>query len=221
MTDSSCSRLILSINDQYAQLQRCEGSSEEDERKMRRKEKNKVAAQRSRKRQIERADELHEACMCLEQRNLQLRREVASLSLEQRHLLEVLQGHEPCCPITHCSPSQGTGPGDASEPHWPWAAHRRTDPGDQDTGPWPPEPRSSLGGVTGLKTSHFQTSLDLLNASEPHFLLWVCWLTKCGWPWLNSRGLLLLYQKHTPLWPVVQPLLVTVVSHFLHAHLCQ
>uniref|UniRef100_A0A8C8DXK0 BZIP domain-containing protein n=1 Tax=Oryzias sinensis TaxID=183150 RepID=A0A8C8DXK0_9TELE len=45
-------------------------------RRLKRREKNRVAAQRSRKRQMQRADLLHEACELLEQRNKSLKREV-------------------------------------------------------------------------------------------------------------------------------------------------
>uniref|UniRef100_A0A3Q4H5D7 Basic leucine zipper transcription factor, ATF-like 3 n=1 Tax=Neolamprologus brichardi TaxID=32507 RepID=A0A3Q4H5D7_NEOBR len=69
---------------------------------MKRREKNRVAAQKSRKRQTQRADLLHEACELLEQRNRKLRREVDSLSEEQHLLTEALRAHEPFCPIMHC-----------------------------------------------------------------------------------------------------------------------
>ncbi|XP_068564413.1 basic leucine zipper transcriptional factor ATF-like 3 [Cebidichthys violaceus] len=80
----------------------CEGSEDED-RKLKRREKNRVAAQKSRKRQMQRADLLHEACELLEQRNRKLRREVDSLQEEQRALSETLRAHERSCPIMHCS----------------------------------------------------------------------------------------------------------------------
>ncbi|KAI9547368.1 hypothetical protein NQZ68_018597 [Dissostichus eleginoides] len=53
----------------------CEGSEDEG-RTMKKREKNRVAAQKSRKRQTQRADLLHETCELLEQRNRKLRREV-------------------------------------------------------------------------------------------------------------------------------------------------
>ncbi|XP_026167574.1 basic leucine zipper transcriptional factor ATF-like 3 [Mastacembelus armatus] len=82
----------------------CEGyeGSEDEGRKLKRREKNRVAAQKSRKRQTQRADLLHEACELLEQRNRKLRREVDSLSEEQRRLTNALRAHEPFCPIMHC-----------------------------------------------------------------------------------------------------------------------
>ncbi|XP_029352587.1 basic leucine zipper transcriptional factor ATF-like 3 isoform X2 [Echeneis naucrates] len=78
----------------------CEGSDDKG-RRMKRKEKNRVAAQKSRKRQTEKADLLHQACELLEQRNRKLRREVDFLFEEQRLLTEALRAHEPLCPIMH------------------------------------------------------------------------------------------------------------------------
>ncbi|XP_070705952.1 basic leucine zipper transcriptional factor ATF-like 3 [Pempheris klunzingeri] len=106
--DSSCHQKNSSRN------QMCEGceGSEDDGRRLKRREKNRVAAQKSRKRQTQRADFLHEACELLEERNRKLRMEVDSLSEEQRRLTEVLRSHEPFCPIMHCSfASSGLQPG--------------------------------------------------------------------------------------------------------------
>uniref|UniRef100_A0A7N6F8Y7 BZIP domain-containing protein n=1 Tax=Anabas testudineus TaxID=64144 RepID=A0A7N6F8Y7_ANATE len=84
----------------------CEGcgSSEDEGRRKKRREKNRVAAQKSRKRQTQRADLLHQTCELLEQRN----RKVDSLSEEQRLLSEALRSHEPFCPIMHCSFASST-----------------------------------------------------------------------------------------------------------------
>ncbi|XP_055005242.1 basic leucine zipper transcriptional factor ATF-like 3 [Boleophthalmus pectinirostris] len=77
--------------------------AEDEGRRIKRREKNRVAAQKSRKRQTQRADQLHQACEHLEQRNRKLRQEVDSLSEEQRLLSEALRSHEPFCLIMHCS----------------------------------------------------------------------------------------------------------------------
>ncbi|XP_034018282.1 basic leucine zipper transcriptional factor ATF-like 3 isoform X1 [Thalassophryne amazonica] len=79
--------------------------SEDEGRRMRRREKNRAAAKKSRKRQTQRADQLHETCELLEQKNRILRREVDSLSEEQRLLTEALSAHRPFCAIMHCSSS--------------------------------------------------------------------------------------------------------------------
>ncbi|XP_061563216.1 basic leucine zipper transcriptional factor ATF-like 3 [Cololabis saira] len=77
--------------------------SSTDEGRTLKREKNRAAAQKSRRRQTQRADLLHQACELLEQKNRKLRREVDSLSEEQHLLAEALRAHEPFCPIMHCS----------------------------------------------------------------------------------------------------------------------
>uniref|UniRef100_A0A8C2QJS1 Basic leucine zipper transcription factor, ATF-like 3 n=1 Tax=Cricetulus griseus TaxID=10029 RepID=A0A8C2QJS1_CRIGR len=74
-------------------------SPEDDDRKVRRREKNRVAAQRSRKKQTQKADKLHEEYECLEQENAVLRREISKLKEELRHLSEALKEHEKLCPL--------------------------------------------------------------------------------------------------------------------------
>ncbi|CAI5684593.1 basic leucine zipper transcriptional factor ATF-like 3 [Oreochromis niloticus] len=108
MSDSGFSCQSQQNNISTNQL--CEGweCSEDEGRRMKRREKNRVAAQKSRKRQTQRADLLHEACELLEQRNRKLRREVDSLSEEQHLLTEALRAHEPFCPIMHCSFASST-----------------------------------------------------------------------------------------------------------------
>ncbi|XP_059760278.1 basic leucine zipper transcriptional factor ATF-like 3 isoform X2 [Balaenoptera ricei] len=78
------------------------GSPEDDDRKVRRREKNRVAAQRSRKKQTQKADKLHEEYECLEQENTVLRREIGKLTEELKHLSEVLKEHEKICPLLLC-----------------------------------------------------------------------------------------------------------------------
>uniref|UniRef100_A0A5F8H512 Basic leucine zipper ATF-like transcription factor 3 n=1 Tax=Monodelphis domestica TaxID=13616 RepID=A0A5F8H512_MONDO len=77
-------------------------SPEDDDRKVRRREKNRVAAQRSRKKQTQKADKLHEEYECLEQENTSLRREIGKLTEELKHLNEMLKDHEKICPLLHC-----------------------------------------------------------------------------------------------------------------------
>ncbi|XP_040467724.1 kinetochore-associated protein NSL1 homolog isoform X1 [Falco naumanni] len=78
-------------------------SHEEDDRKVRRREKNRVAAQRSRKKQTQKADKLHEEYETLEQENTSLKREIGKLTDEMKHLSEVLKDHEKICPLLHCT----------------------------------------------------------------------------------------------------------------------
>ncbi|XP_077878909.1 basic leucine zipper transcriptional factor ATF-like 3 isoform X1 [Ictidomys tridecemlineatus] len=77
-------------------------SPEDDDRKVRRREKNRVAAQRSRKKQTQKADKLHEEYECLEQENTMLRKEIGKLTEELRHLSEALKEHEKMCPLLLC-----------------------------------------------------------------------------------------------------------------------
>nr|KAF6290252.1 basic leucine zipper ATF-like transcription factor 3 [Myotis myotis] len=77
-------------------------SPEDDDRKVRRREKNRVAAQRSRKKQTQKADKLHEEYECLEQENAVLRREIGKLTEELKHLSEALKEHEKMCPLLLC-----------------------------------------------------------------------------------------------------------------------
>ncbi|XP_072218393.1 basic leucine zipper transcriptional factor ATF-like 3 isoform X1 [Leuresthes tenuis] len=118
--DSSCQSQQENIKTNQL-CERWECSADEG-RRLKRREKNRVAAQKSRKRQTQRADLLHETCELLEQRNRQLRREVMkkkslfccdtcqvdSLSEEQHLLTEALRAHEPFCPIMHCSFASST-----------------------------------------------------------------------------------------------------------------
>ncbi|XP_068135797.1 basic leucine zipper transcriptional factor ATF-like 3 [Hyperolius riggenbachi] len=76
--------------------------SDVSDRKVRRREKNRVAAQRSRKKQTQKADKLHEEYECLEQENSSLKKEIGKLTDELKHLSQVLKDHEQICPYLHC-----------------------------------------------------------------------------------------------------------------------
>ncbi|XP_060686885.1 basic leucine zipper transcriptional factor ATF-like 3 [Hemiscyllium ocellatum] len=74
-----------------------------DNKRLRRREKNRIAAQRSRKKQTQKADKLHEEYERLEQENTALKREIRKLSEEVKHLSEVLKDHERICPLIQCT----------------------------------------------------------------------------------------------------------------------
>ncbi|XP_043911365.1 basic leucine zipper transcriptional factor ATF-like 3 isoform X2 [Protopterus annectens] len=101
--------------------------SPEEDKKLRRREKNRVAAQRSRKKQTQKADKLHEISVTqppgrgpvpfrgalgtrpsgkeyenLEQENSSLKKEIRILTDEVKHLSDVLKDHEQICPLLHC-----------------------------------------------------------------------------------------------------------------------
>nr|XP_046149209.1 basic leucine zipper transcriptional factor ATF-like 3 isoform X1 [Oncorhynchus gorbuscha] len=119
MSDSDISGSFLhSKNQNMLLLEICEtnctqlqssGDDGDEDRRLKRREKNRVAAKNSRKKKTQRADELHEAHECLEQKNRQLKKDVQFLSEEQRRLTEALKAHEPLCPIMHCVANLGSG----------------------------------------------------------------------------------------------------------------
>uniref|UniRef100_A0A8D0LA21 Basic leucine zipper transcriptional factor ATF-like n=1 Tax=Sphenodon punctatus TaxID=8508 RepID=A0A8D0LA21_SPHPU len=72
--------------------------SSDDTRKVQRREKNRIAAQKSRQRQTQKADMLHLESEDLERQNAALRREIKQLTEELKHFTSMLSSHE-----THCS----------------------------------------------------------------------------------------------------------------------
>ncbi|XP_051924355.1 basic leucine zipper transcriptional factor ATF-like 2 [Hippocampus zosterae] len=63
----------------------------------RRRMKNRNAARKSRKKQTERADELHKEFVSLEASNLALEKEIETLKKEVRHYTAALERHRPFC----------------------------------------------------------------------------------------------------------------------------
>ncbi|KAG5260969.1 hypothetical protein AALO_G00298530 [Alosa alosa] len=68
-------------------------------RMYKRKEKNRDAARKSRKKQTERADVLHEEMQFLELSNAAFEREIADLQAELQRYTTALQQHEPQCSL--------------------------------------------------------------------------------------------------------------------------
>ncbi|XP_077367229.1 basic leucine zipper transcriptional factor ATF-like isoform X1 [Festucalex cinctus] len=80
-------------------------SSSDDMKKVMRREKNRIAAQKSRMRQTQKADSLHLESESLEKENAALRKEVKQLTEEAKYLSSVLSSHEPqCTGLTPTSP---------------------------------------------------------------------------------------------------------------------
>ncbi|NWH80214.1 BATF factor, partial [Piaya cayana] len=73
--------------------------SSDDMRKVQRREKNRIAAQKSRLRQTQKADTLHLESEDLERQNAALRREIKQLTEEMKHFATMLSSHEPLCSI--------------------------------------------------------------------------------------------------------------------------
>ncbi|XP_056283424.1 basic leucine zipper transcriptional factor ATF-like [Pseudoliparis swirei] len=71
--------------------------SSDDAKKVMRREKNRIAAQKSRMRQTQKADNLHLESENLEKENAALRKEVKQLTEEAKYLSSVLSSHEPQC----------------------------------------------------------------------------------------------------------------------------
>ncbi|XP_036592065.1 basic leucine zipper transcriptional factor ATF-like [Trichosurus vulpecula] len=73
--------------------------SSDDVRKVQRREKNRIAAQKSRQRQTQKADTLHLESEDLEKQNAALRKEIKQLTEEMKYFTSVLSSHEPLCSI--------------------------------------------------------------------------------------------------------------------------
>ncbi|XP_006632264.1 basic leucine zipper transcriptional factor ATF-like [Lepisosteus oculatus] len=80
--------------------------SSDDVKKVIRREKNRIAAQKSRMRQTQKADSLHLESENLEKENAALRKEVQRLTEEAKHLSTVLSNHEPFCSALSSQPSE-------------------------------------------------------------------------------------------------------------------
>ncbi|XP_047242603.1 basic leucine zipper transcriptional factor ATF-like 2 [Girardinichthys multiradiatus] len=85
-----------------------------------RREKNRDAARKSRRKQTERADELHEELQCLEQSNSALQKEIAALKKDLRLYETALERHKPHCRLkdSGSSPAEckaGSSPPQASD----------------------------------------------------------------------------------------------------------
>uniref|UniRef100_A0A8K9V3M9 Basic leucine zipper transcriptional factor ATF-like n=1 Tax=Oncorhynchus mykiss TaxID=8022 RepID=A0A8K9V3M9_ONCMY len=93
--------LSRSSNHPNRTLSLCSGSSDNIKKVMRR-EKNRIAAQKSRMRQTQKADSLHLESENLEKENAALRKEVKKLKEEAKYLSSVLTTHEPLCTVNEC-----------------------------------------------------------------------------------------------------------------------
>ncbi|XP_056659642.1 basic leucine zipper transcriptional factor ATF-like 2 [Monodelphis domestica] len=79
-------------------------------RQLKRRQKNRVAAQRSRQKHTDKADELHQQHEWLEKDNQALRKEIWSLQAEAKQWIRALEEHQRVC-LMAAGPSSGqTGP---------------------------------------------------------------------------------------------------------------
>ncbi|XP_066538181.1 basic leucine zipper transcriptional factor ATF-like [Hoplias malabaricus] len=86
------------------------------ERVCQRRQRNRDAARRSRKKQTEKADVLHEELQALEQSNAAYVKEIAELKKELQHYRTVLKEHEPHCTAFWPGPSVPLTASKTSEP---------------------------------------------------------------------------------------------------------
>ncbi|XP_068569624.1 basic leucine zipper transcriptional factor ATF-like 2 [Cebidichthys violaceus] len=75
-----------------------------------RQEKNRNAARKSRRKQTERADELHEELQCLERSNSEIKKEIAALKNDLQLYTTALEHHEPFCCLKDSASSSTTRP---------------------------------------------------------------------------------------------------------------
>nr|XP_033806722.1 basic leucine zipper transcriptional factor ATF-like [Geotrypetes seraphini] len=71
--------------------------SSDDMKKVQRREKNRIAAQKSRQRQTQKADTLHLESENLERENASLRKEIKQLTEQLKYFSSLLSSHEPLC----------------------------------------------------------------------------------------------------------------------------
>ncbi|XP_067877998.1 basic leucine zipper transcriptional factor ATF-like 3 [Heterodontus francisci] len=79
--------------------QNSEKDYEGDDKKLRRREKNRIAAQKSRQKQTQRADCLHQEYEQLERENASLKKEIQTLRDELKQWKQVVQQHETQCAL--------------------------------------------------------------------------------------------------------------------------
>ncbi|XP_072098587.1 basic leucine zipper transcriptional factor ATF-like [Mobula birostris] len=89
----------------YSHYRPASGKQEniEETKKVLRREKNRLAAQKSRQRQTQKADTLHQESEHLERENVALRKEIALLNEELNYFSSVLKSHESLCPALNSS----------------------------------------------------------------------------------------------------------------------
>lgn len=75
-----------------------------------RQDKNRNSARKSRRKQMERADELHEELQCLERSNSAIKKEIAALKKDLHLYTSALERHQPFCCLKDSASSSTTRP---------------------------------------------------------------------------------------------------------------
>ncbi|KAM5129995.1 basic leucine zipper transcriptional factor ATF-like [Mantella aurantiaca] len=92
--------------------------SSDDMKKVQRREKNRIAAQKSRQRQTQKADILHVQSENLERVNSALRREIRQLREEIKYLTHVLSSHQTACAMGDRKPTAAIIPPRVASPRF-------------------------------------------------------------------------------------------------------
>ncbi|KAG6927598.1 basic leucine zipper transcriptional factor ATF-like 2 [Chelydra serpentina] len=84
------------------------GANYLENKKLKRRQKNRAAAQRSRQKHTEKADELHQQHELLEHNNTVLKKEIEVLNEQLKYWTQMLKDHESTCPdmLTPSLPTQ-------------------------------------------------------------------------------------------------------------------
>jgi len=141
--------LQLPFKDEMGQL-----TTEDEDRRQRRRERNKVAATKCRNRKKERTGILMQESDVLEDQNVSFRSEIQRLETEKRRLMDVLAMHSPNCLKT---PPSGGQTGSSSTDY----VNNTIDPSGQHNGQY-----SSNLLSRDLSTSSFDAVFDCRDASS-------------------------------------------------------
>ncbi|XP_077356460.1 uncharacterized protein LOC144003783 [Festucalex cinctus] len=140
-----------------------------DKRGTKRRLKNRDAARKSRKKQTERADELHQELLCLEASNSALEKEIAALNKEVRCYTAALEHHRPFC-VHRRSSRVDIGEPSASAPSKvELGENPRPSPSSDFVSPclFSLAPQSLFGGDTNTEFPHLlSSSFSTLHCEE-------------------------------------------------------
>ncbi|XP_056882351.1 uncharacterized protein batf2 isoform X1 [Takifugu flavidus] len=159
--DMSISSSSLSTEERHSNTPSSEQEGDGRTRQpgMKKKDKNREAARKSRKKQTERADQLHQDLESLEGTNSALRKEIASLEREALLYTAALERHKPFC----CLKGPGSGPADPLSVSFPDSNQTSTPAATSS---------ASLGGSSPLTPAPAATSCELFSSgsskTSPH-----------------------------------------------------
>ncbi|XP_076026939.1 uncharacterized protein batf2 [Genypterus blacodes] len=148
-----------------------EGVSHQRGHRGHRRQKNRDAARKSRKKQTERADELHTELQCLERSKTILENEITALKKKVLLYTSALEHHEPVCRLRGSSSSSSPSARVSSCPS-PAGAPLQADPGKLSSAVSAPLQTSSSSSSSFSSSSTCQTECAHLSSSpsssSPH-----------------------------------------------------